>query len=126
MIKKAVIGVVLNALALYGMTYALSSGVTYTGGIRFFLLGGVIMGLLNTIVKPFLKLISFPLYFLFTGIMLIAINAVLVWLLVQILDVLKLENVTLIIRDFPTYIFAGIIIGVLNWLEHLLIHKKHA
>ena len=37
-IKKAIIGVVLNGAALYGLTLAMEE-VTYTGGVTFFIVG---------------------------------------------------------------------------------------
>ena len=74
MIKKVIIGVVLNALALYLVVYLMPKELVYTGGIPFFLIGGLVMGVLNTFLKPVLKLLTLPLQILTIGLSLIVIS----------------------------------------------------
>ena len=86
LIKKVVLGIVLNGLALYALTYFIEE-ITYTGGIKFFIIGGLILGVLNLIVKPLFKIVTFPLIFLTGGLFLIVINAVILFFLSYFLHI---------------------------------------
>lgn len=124
MLKKLILGIVLNAAALYGVTYLLHSEITYTGGIAFFALGGIIMGLLNSLVKPVLKLLTLPLHILTMGLSLIILNGIIFWIFKVIIDTILVDGVTLTITKLTTYLFAGFLFGLINWIEHLLIRNK--
>jgi uncharacterized membrane protein YvlD (DUF360 family) len=60
------ISVLANAAILFGVAYFLpydlttDSGVVATGGWQLYIAGGIILGLLNTVVRPILKIIGFP------------------------------------------------------------------
>lgn len=123
MIKKIIIGIVLNGAALYGVTFFIPE-IRYTGGIVFFALGGLVMGVLNTIVKPILKLLTLPLQIITMGLSLIVLNGVIFWILKVTLDTLSINGVTLAVTEVKTYFLAGFIFGVINWGEHLIIHNK--
>lgn len=123
MLQKVIIGIVLNGLALFGVTYILTD-IHYTGDIYFFLLGGLVMGILNSIVKPVLKTLTLPLHILTIGISLILLNGVIFWMLDVIIDTLVIEGITLEIPTLKTYFLAGLIFGIINWVEHFIIHNK--
>lgn len=123
MIKKLLIGIVLNALALYGVIYLLPD-ITYTGGIAFFAVGGLVMGILNTIVKPILKLVTLPLQILTLGLSLIILNGIIFWIFDQIIDTMVISGITIQVPDLATYAISGLLFGIINWVEHLIIHNK--
>lgn len=123
LLRKAVLGVALNGLALYGITYALSE-VNYRGGLTFFIIGGLIIGLLNTLVKPILKVVSLPLVFITAGVFLIVINTLILWLTKQIIDILSIADVVLEIQGLTNYLIAGFLFGIINWVEHLFVHNR--
>lgn len=123
MIKKIIIGIILNALALYGVTYVLPE-ITYSGGVMFFAFGGLTMGLLNSFVKPILKLITFPLHLLTLGISLTLLNAIIFWIFEVIVGTIVVKGISLEVPAFKTYFLAGLAFGVINWVEHLVIHNK--
>jgi putative membrane protein len=122
-IKKIIIGIVLNGLALYVLTLLVDE-ITYTGGLKFFVLGGIVIGILNTIVKPILKVISLPIIFLTGGLFLIAINAGLLWFLSYFLGVIEFRDVTLIFPNIGSYAIGALVFGVVNWAEHLVIKNE--
>lgn len=122
-IKKIVIGIVLNALALYVLT-VLVDEITYTGGIKFFILGGLIIGILNSVAKPILKVISLPVIFLTGGLFLIVINAGLLWFLSYFLGVIQFRDVTLAFPNMGSYAIGAIVFGVVNFAEHLVIKNE--
>jgi len=123
MFKKAVIGIGLNALALYGVTYFLPE-ITYTGGIKFFLIAGVILGMLNVAVKPIFKIVTFPLIFLTGGVFLAVINVILLAFTKYVIRVIHFQDVTFGIAGAGNFLMAGLLFGVINWGAHLVVKNK--
>ena len=123
MLKKIIIGVLLNALALYAVTKFLH-GIQYTGGLKFFLIGGFIIGFLNTFVKPLMKLLSFPLVFLTVGLFSLVINAIIFWLAMKGVNVSGFSDVHVVVTGAITYLTAGIVFGLINWILHIFIRNK--
>lgn len=113
-IFSPVISVAINGGVLYLLTYIVD-GVIYTGGIKFFVLGGLVLGVLNWIVKPLLKIFSLPFIFLTGGLFLIVINVVILWFLSYFLDVADFQNVTLAFSSWTDYVIGAIVLGVINW-----------
>ena len=123
MILHPIIGIVLNGAALYALT-SLVPEVTYTGGYQTFILGGLIVGLINSVVKPFIKLLSLPLIFLSGGLFLIVINVGVFWFLSYFLEVAQFRDVTLIFSNTGSYVIGAIVFGALNWAMHLIIKNN--
>lgn len=123
MIKKIIIGIVLNGLALFAVTYFLPE-VQYTGGIKFFVIGGLIIGILNTFIKPLMKLLSFPFLIMTVGLFAIVINAIIFWLTVKLVNVIHISDVTMAVSGVGTYIIAALVFGIVNWLIHIIIKNK--
>ncbi len=123
MIKKALIGIALNGFALYGVTYFLEE-VSYTGGLKFFIFGGIVMGLLNTFVKPLMKILSFPFIFLTGGVFLIVINVILLAFMKYFLGVMAFPDVSFQIQGAGNFLMAGLLFGIINWAQHLVISNK--
>lgn len=123
LLKRAVIGVILNGLALYGLVTVLPE-ITYSGGVSLFILGGFIMGLLNVMVKPVIKLLSLPLVLITGGMFLIVINAVMLWFLEFVIQVIKFRDLALSFPNLGSYVIAAVVIGLINWGIHLIIKNK--
>lgn len=123
MIKKILIGIVLNGLALY-VVAKLVSDLQYTGGWEFFALGGIIIGVLNTFVKPLMKLLSFPIILLTAGLFSLVINVIIFWLTVKVINGIHISGVTVAVGSVWTYLIAAIVFGIINWVLHILIPNK--
>lgn len=123
MLKKVIIGIVLNGAALYGVTYIVP-GITYTGDWEFFVVGALVMGILNSIVKPILTLITLPIHILTLGLSLFFLNIAIFWIFKFVIDTIVIKGVTLQVADLRTYALAGLVFGVINWIEHMIIHNK--
>lgn len=121
--KQLILGIAINGLSLYGVTYLLSD-IQYRGGFAFFALGGLLMGFINWIIKPVLKILTLPLHILTLGLSLIVINGVLFWLFDQVIDALAIDGIILLVPNIKTYFIAGILFGIINWLIHLIIPNK--
>jgi putative membrane protein len=123
MTKKIIFGIVMNGLALYLVTLFLTD-INYTGGVRFFLLAGFIIGFLNIFVKPLMKLLSFPLVIMTIGLFSLVINAIIFWLTMRVVNGIHLADISVTISSSMTYLVAGIVFGLVNWVLHLFIKNK--
>ena len=100
------IGFFSNVLALYVANW-LVSGFSVSGGWKGFLIAGLVLGLLNGLVRPLLKLISLPILLLTLGLFSIVINALIIWLVSQITPFITIASISALI-------WATIIIGLIN------------
>src|SRR3989338_4111497 len=110
MIRKAVVNVVLNGLGLYAVIYMLDD-VSYSGGLAFFVVGGIVVGLLNFIVKPILKAATFPLIFFTAGLFMVVINTLILWLSREIIDIIHYRDTVFIIEGLGTLSWRGFFWG---------------
>ncbi|MDX9970935.1 MAG: phage holin family protein [Candidatus Gracilibacteria bacterium] len=122
MFKRIFFGILFNSLCLYAVV-TLIDGVSYTGGLKFFILTGFLIGLLNAFVKPILKILAFPAVFLTGGLFIIVINAVLLRILVYLLEVIKFSDLTLKFDGLYVYLLSALLFGIINWLIHLFVKK---
>ncbi|MBI4232152.1 phage holin family protein [Candidatus Peregrinibacteria bacterium] len=118
-IYKPLVGIVLNGVVLY-LLIRVVDGISYTGGFKFFVLAGIVLGLINFFVKPLLKVLSLP-FVLFTGgLFLVLINVFVLWFLSYFLSVAEFRDVTLVFENFQTYVIGAIVFGVINWGANLI------
>ena len=95
-----------NSLALYAAAYWVP-GFVVNGGIREYLLAGVVLGILNFAIRPVLNLITMPLIILTLGLWTIVINALLLWAVDYAFDFMS-------IQDLTALVWAVIIISIVN------------
>ena len=81
--RKLFFAVLISALALW-VAQQYIPGFSVSGDIQIYLIAGVVLGILNVIVKPILKLIAFPLMLVSLGLFSLVINALLLWVLTGI------------------------------------------
>jgi putative membrane protein len=128
MFKKILLGIVLNGLALFVVAKFLenyqSISIQYTGGFMFFLIGGVIIGVLNTFVKPLMKLLSFPIVLLTAGLFSFVINVIIFWLTIKVVNGIHFSDVTVTVSSIWTYFIAALVFGLINWILHILVPNK--
>jgi len=120
MLKRALIGIVINGLALYLLVEFLNE-VTGTGGIKLYLIGGLIIGILNAFIKPLMKILALPFVIITAGLFLIVINAVILYLTEWIINTMAFRDVTLHFVGLGSYLIAAIILGIINWLYNILL-----
>ncbi|HYU64736.1 MAG TPA: phage holin family protein [Candidatus Paceibacterota bacterium] len=80
-----------NSVALYGAALVVP-GFVINGGIREYIIAGVVLGLLNLIVKPILKAISFPIIILTLGLFSLVINGAMVWTVDYLFDFITIHS----------------------------------
>ncbi|MBT3865189.1 phage holin family protein [Candidatus Peregrinibacteria bacterium] len=120
--KKIFLGTMLNIASLYALT-RLVDGVEYTGGYLFFIVGGLIIGMVNSMIKPLLKLISAPVIVITLGLFSIVINALSLWLLSYFLSIIQFRDVALTFPNFGTYAIGALVFALINWASHIVFRK---
>ncbi|MBI2674524.1 MAG: phage holin family protein [Candidatus Yanofskybacteria bacterium] len=95
-----------NSVAIYAAIYFVP-GFVINGSIKEFLLAGILLGLLNKIVKPPIKLLTMPLIILTLGLFLVVINALMLWLVDYTFDFVIIESITALV-------WATVVVAVVN------------
>jgi putative membrane protein len=119
---RFLIWVVVNALALAVAT-GLLPGITLTGATQgdrvvTLVLVALVFGVVNAVVRPVVKLLSFPFIILTLGLLIFVINALMLLLTSWLSQQLGLG---FHVNGFVTAILGAIIVAVATWvLEHLL------
>lgn len=119
-IFKPIVRILLNAGILYLLTQLVPT-IVFTGGWKFFVIGGVVLGLINLIIKPIMKLLSFPAMLITGGLFNIVINMAVLWFLKYFIAAIQMEGVTLFFPNFATYAIGAVVFGLINWAAGLII-----
>lgn len=139
---KLLISIILNGLILFIITFLLwenadksiQAGVilgcgdcSYTSfdALKTYIIGGIILGAINVTIRPALKILSLPLFFLFFGLVAFVINGVILHIFAYIInEILIIPGVWYQINGWINFLIAVAIFTVLNMIYSLLISKK--
>lgn len=122
MIKSLGIRLALNAAVLYLIFYIMPD-IRYTGGLKFFIVAGLFMTIINIVLKPILKVLAFPFILFTAGLFMVLVNAFLLWILTIALHASKIPEVSLVIPTKGSYLIAGLLFGLLNWVLNTIFRK---
>ncbi|MBP9821849.1 MAG: phage holin family protein [Candidatus Pacebacteria bacterium] len=103
---RFIIRIIGNAVALY-VASRVVSGFIVSGNWEQYLIAGAVLGLLNMIVRPALKLVSFPIILLTLGLFTFIINILMLWLLDYLVAFVSIESLMALV-------WSTIIIGLVN------------
>jgi putative membrane protein len=108
--------VLLNAVAVF-LTAQLIPGIGVSGpGAA--LLAGLVLGLVNAVIRPVLILLTLPVTFLTLGLFIFVVNAICLGLAAWLVPGFTISG-------FWAALFGAIVISVISWLlSALLIDKK--
>jgi len=124
MIKRLLIQILANMGALYAIVMLLTPNFQITGGIKGYLVAAIIFGLLNSVAKPILKILSLPFIFITAGLFTLVINIFLVWFAQYALIILDFQGVALVLMGgWVTYLYVSILVSVANILIHWITKK---
>ena len=104
---RALIQIALNGLGLW-LTATLVPGIDYHGGILQLLIAGVLIGIINLLVRPVVTLLSLPLIVVTLGLFFLVINALMLQLAAALLPGLSTSGC------LPA-ILGGLVLAVFNW-----------
>ncbi len=119
---KIFLSITLNGLILYAIQYFLPE-IVATGGWKLYFVGGVVLGLLNLLVRPVLKLIGFPFMIITFGLFILVINAVIILLLEKIILLLNIPNIAYSTGGIVNFTVAVVIFTVFNTLYGVFFKK---
>ena len=105
---RTLLQVVLNGVALW-VASQLVPGIHYQGDLVYLLLAGLVIGVINLIVKPIVSFFSLPLIILTLGLFYLVINGLMLWLAASVLDGLTVDGC-------GAAILGGLVIALVNWL----------
>lgn len=111
---KLILRIIINSVSIWVASLVLTD-VTLDGNFLQILFVGLIFGVVNALIKPFLKLISAPIIIITLGLFTVIINAFLLWLV----DVLSGD--LLVVDGILTYLWASIIISLVSWALSLFL-----
>lgn len=122
MVMRIVLTVAINALSLWIVSYLLGESRFDITPFAGYLAAGLVMGVLNAIVKPILSLLSLPFMLMTFGAFLAVINIALLWLCVYLFNtVLTPLGVEFIITGgIVTYTLAALILSVFNTIFYFI------
>ena len=123
---KFLLKVIINAVAIWLATLVLS-GLEVVGGdsdgerVLVFLVVALVFGIVNTVVKPIVKLLSLPLYILTLGLFTLVVNAAMLllvgWLSEQTEYGLRIDS-------FWTALVGGLIISIVSFVLSLAVRDR--
>ncbi len=108
-----VIQIAINAIALYVAVIVLRPGLQFVGEWWKFVLVAVTFSLVNTYVRPILRIVTFPISLLTLGLFLIVINALMIVIVGAISDQLSLGFT---VNDFGSALLGAVIVAIVGWV----------
>ncbi len=104
--------VVVNALAII-LAAAIVPGIT-VDGVLAALGAGLLLGLINAVVRPILLLLTLPITLVTLGLFLFVLNALCFWLVAAVVRGLHVEG-------FWSAFFGALIVSAVSWLVTALV-----
>lgn len=106
----------INAAALFALPFLMSS-VTVTN-VGAALIAALVLGLVNTLVRPLLVLLTLPVTVVSLGLFLLVINALLFWGVAHLVDGFHVEG-------FWSAFLAAILYSVISWALSTLLLRDN-
>ena len=105
------------SLGLWIAAGLLSGSIDYNGQIGVILVAGFVLALVNIVLKPIIVIFSLPALLLTLGLFMILINGLMVYLVSVLYKPLDITN-------FWAAVFAGMVIGLVNYLVTTIIETE--
>ena len=107
LILKIATAIIANGLAVW-VAARLVDGVSFQDGLKNLVWAGLILGAINTFIRPVLKLLSFPFILLSLGFFSLAISLGLIYLLDYLLPAFQMESLA-------AALWGSIVISLVNY-----------
>lgn len=130
---KIFLSILFNAIILYALTYLLGMNpdkwieawIIVEWWIKTYIIWWALLWIINITIKPVLKILSLPLFFVFLWLVAFIINWVILWLLDYIFnEILVIPWITYTINWAVNFIIAVAIFTILNMFYTILFSKK--
>jgi putative membrane protein len=121
-VGRFLVQVVINAIALY-VAAVIVPGAEITGEIGYVLLLGLILGVLNALVRPILSFFTCPFYVLTLGLFTFIMNVMILWLVRWIAD--NTVGTGLITFDgFWSMLWVGVVVSIVSFVFNMFFGKR--
>ncbi|HVW23252.1 MAG TPA: phage holin family protein [Candidatus Saccharimonadales bacterium] len=100
---------VVCSLGLWIAASFLSSSISYDNKLRVIIVAGLVLAVINVVLKPILIVFSLPAILFTLGLFMIIVNGLTVFLASKLYHPLHITN-------FWAAVFAGMVIGLVNYL----------
>jgi len=97
------------SLGLWIAANFLSSSISYDSKLRVIIIAGLVLAIINVVIKPILVIFSLPAILLTLGLFMIIVNGLTVFIASKLYHPLHITN-------FWAAVFAGMVIGLVNYL----------
>ena len=104
------------SLGLWISAAILGSSLTYDNRMSVLIIAGLILAIVNSIIKPIAVLFALPAILLTLGLFMLVVNALMVLLVAWLYDPLDISG-------FWAAMLAGLIIGVVNFLVSVILES---
>ncbi|KKP80125.1 MAG: hypothetical protein A2271_00355 [Candidatus Moranbacteria bacterium RIFOXYA12_FULL_35_19] len=108
LVLKLIIQILANCVAILVADY-LVSGFNFTGSWQDLVIAGAILGLVNSVIRPIVKLVAFPLIILTLGLFTIVINIALFIFAINFIPSLS-------VHGFSAIFWGIIVISLVNYI----------
>ena len=112
-----IVQILVNAGALYAADY-LIEGIGFSGEWWKLLLVALAFSLLNTYLRPILRILTFPISVITLGLFLLVINALMLLLTSAVSEQLKLGFV---VADFGSAFLGAIVVALVGWVLSMVV-----
>ncbi len=109
---RLLLGWAINALCLLALPWLLPA--VKISGFGTALAGALVLGLLNTLIRPVLLLLTLPINLLTLGLFTFVINGLLFWLTARFLDGFS-------VASFGWAVLAAVLYSLISWAVSLLL-----
>ncbi|MGD8244237.1 MAG: phage holin family protein [Anaerolineae bacterium] len=118
---KLLVRWVITGLALFAAAWLVPGIVVEGNGWVVYAVMAVILGLVNAILRPLLKLLTCPLIILTLGVFVLVINGFTLWLASQIAQ--RWFNVGYTVNGFGSAFLGGLIVGIVSVILSALLKE---
>ncbi len=118
-IQRIVFHILATSAIFWGIkTYIFPETFLIEGGAVAYPILAVVFGTLNLFIKPFLKILTFPIHFITLGLSSVILNAGLLWVWEYVINFLGISGIGIEIQNLQTYFFVAIILAIANAFLH--------
>ena len=105
----------INAVALFALPYLMHS--VSVDNLTTALVAALVLGLVNTLIRPVLVLLTLPVTLLSMGLFILVINALLFWAVANLVEGFQVSG-------FWSAFIAAILYSIISWALSTLLLKK--
>jgi putative membrane protein len=117
---RMILRLLVNAVALW-VAVRFIPGISFNGNPVLLLAVALVFGVVNTVVKPIITLLSLPAVLLTLGIFLLVINALMLWFTSWVSTTLGLG---FHVDGFGSAFLGAIVVGVVAWALSVFLYER--